>query len=817
MKKRAYAKLILKRNKDNKNIVPGGKMETKKCTVIIFLILLFGCENAVKMQDDFSTEVPNSKRNKSQFSILYNKTAPILTFHAENADSLNNFSQIANIEISCDIPNVDIYYTLDGEIPNPQRGKKYESTISIKNTTTIKAVAYEMESGIKISNVFTVKYTNTNKVAKPAVSVPAGDFWNTITVFITCDTEEANIYYTTDGTEPNPSKILYTADGIKIYEDTNLKIVAYKNGLEESEVISANYKKRANQTYTENKSGVMLQGFNWDSAPRGAEYNAENPNPKWFDWYKIMLDCADDIKNTFEYVWFAPPSKADTASAEGYAPTQLNNLNNCYGTEEELKKVIEEIKPAKAIADIVINHRAGTSDWLDFTNPSWTDEANNYTLICSDDLFFKRKMPDKYQENREASYTLFEAYRNLKHSNTIVQQGIYSWMNSVLKRAGFVGWRYDYVKGYPGKYVGYYNAMSDSAFSVGEYWPEHNYDIPLKDNADNWETEIKDWIASTSEVINDTQPKKSRAFDFVLKRNLNNAFGWYKNVGGYIDNSCLNLWNMSFLADSANLVHSSPKLAVTFVDNHDTGSTQQHWELKWENVPLAYTFILTHPGFPCVAWQHYFSEDKDFRAGIQKWQYRGSEIISGTDKTFREHIDYLINLRKTIGIEYDDKAQILEALPTNYVAKITGTAGEIIVKIGCDFWRPTGDGYAGNYPIYSGTNFAIWQKRFDVNLNIANENSETFRSENCKLFAWVWGGSHNNGEWIHVNHNDFENTFNISIYDNASGFLLVKCHSNVIMPDWDTANCISYKSSDITFVKGMKNYTVGGFTEYIPN
>ena len=223
---------------------------------------------------------------------------------------------------------------------------------------------------------------------------------------------------------------------------------------------------------------------------------------------------------------------------------------------------------------------------------------------------------------------------------------------------------------------------------------------------------------------------------------------------------------------------------------------------------------MTHPGFPCVAWQHYFSEDKDFRAGIQKWQYRGSEIISGTDKTFREHIDYLINLRKTIGIEYDDKAQILEALPTNYVAKITGTAGEIIVKIGCDFWRPTGDGYAGNYPIYSGTNFAIWQKRFDVNLNIPNENSETFRSENCKLFAWVWGGSHNNGEWIHVNHNDFENTFNISIYDNASGFLLVKCHSDVIMPDWNAVNCISYKSSDVTFVKGQKNYTVGDFCEY---
>lgn len=105
---------------------------------------------------------------------------------------------------------------------------------------------------------------------------------------------------------------------------------------------------------------------------------------------------------------------------------------------------------------------------------------------------------------------------------------------------------------------------------------------------------------------------------------------------------------------------------------------------------------------PCVASQHYFAEDG--------WQYRGAETVPGTTKTMKEHIDYLIQLRQDFGIEYDDTVTVLASSKTNYVAKITGTSGEIIVKIGGDAYTPTGTGYTGNYPIYSGTNFAIWQK-----------------------------------------------------------------------------------------------------------
>ena len=610
---------------------------------------------------------------------------------ASGANSNGAFAGSTTVTITCDTVDASIYYTTDGSEPSAENGTLYNSAIDVTNSVTIKAIA--LKDGCVLSAVVTKKLTNTSCVEIPVLSVPAGDFWNTITVFVTGATSGATYYYTTDGTEPSSSSSKYAAStGIKIDATTNLKVVGTKSGLANSSVVSAEYTKQAAQSYTENKSGVMLQGFNWDSAPRGEGFNAENPNPKWYKWYKTMKTYSDEIKNRFEYVWFPPASKTDTSSSEGYAPNELNNLNSCYGTEEELKAVVESIKPAKAIADIVVNHRSGTTSWGDFTNPKWNDD---YYSICSDDEGFSLSgspMLGSSKKGAKDSGQGYAAYRDLDHTNVAVQQGIYSWMNSVLKRAGFVGWRYDYVKGFDGKYVGYYNAMTDAAFSVGEYWPDDG----------NWKTLIDNWISATGNSVNGQAGKKSRAFDFVLKQNLNNAFGWTKVADGVQDKSQDELWDLSLLADNSTLMRSNPSAAITFVDNHDTGSTQQHWELSWFDVPVAYAYILTHPGMPCVASQHYFAEDG--------WQYRGAETVPGTTKTMKEHIDYLIQLRQDLGIEYDDTVNVLASSETNYVAKIAGTNGEIIVKIGGDAYTPTGTGYTGNYPIYSGTNFAIWQK-----------------------------------------------------------------------------------------------------------
>ena len=69
------------------------------------------------------------------------------------------------------------------------------------------------------------------------------------------------------------------------------------------------------------KSGVMLQGFNWSSAKRGAGYNNANRSPYWDKWYKVVKNQSEAISAKFAYLWCPPPSATDTASSEGYGPT----------------------------------------------------------------------------------------------------------------------------------------------------------------------------------------------------------------------------------------------------------------------------------------------------------------------------------------------------------------------------------------------------------------------------------------------------------------------------------------------------------------
>jgi alpha-amylase len=42
------------------------------------------------------------------------------------------------------------------------------------------------------------------------------------------------------------------------------------------------------------------------------------------------------------------------------------------------------------------------------------------------------------------------------------------------------------------------------------------------------------------------------------------------------------------------------------VENHDTGSSQRHWPFPDDRLAIGYAYILTHPGLPCVFWEHYF-------------------------------------------------------------------------------------------------------------------------------------------------------------------------------------------------------------------
>ena len=451
---------------------------------------------------------------------------------------------------------------------------------------------------------------------------------------------------------------------------------------------------KADERADKGGSGVMLQGFTWTSPTEDG------------DWYKTMSANAPDIKDTFEYVWFPPCT--DSADANGYLPRQLNKLEQAYtkngthsptddyerfyGTEVELKKVIDDIKPCKAIADIVINHRCGLTEWGDFQNPDWgCVKGKRYPAICKDDEGFTS--PDAEFMNgcryRGADDTgeNYSAGRDIDHTSAEVQDGIIEWLNNVMKKAGFVGWRYDMTKGYAGIYNGYYNAMTKPEFSVGEYW-------------DGNAATLKKWLDATTGINRNVAGVPGRTFDFACHYTLVGVFG-NENDRGEKGESLENK-NFGLLGAGKNLFEQYPGYAVSFVDNHDTGSTQKDSPVDQTDMGAVYAYILTHPGYPCVAWFHYFAAE-DCPSETSKAQYLGGTTVKGTTFTLKSHIQKLIKLRKDAGITDLSKREVLSATDTCYAAKITGENKDLIVSIGETWEAPTG------YSVYTeGTDFTVY-------------------------------------------------------------------------------------------------------------
>ena len=392
-----------------------------------------------------------------------------------------------------------------------------------------------------------------------------------------------------------------------------------------------------------NSQAVLLQGFHWNSA------RYSNPN-----WYNTLLNNVSDLKGMgITHVWFPPPS--DSGAVEGYMPRQLNNLNSKYGSSAELTNVVRAFtnNGIKAVADVVVNHRVGTTGWSDLTNPNWTTWAivNNDECNCG-------------LGNADTGDG-FSAARDLDHRNVgEVQNGITTWLNSTIKPVGFSGLRFDYVKGFGASYAGQYANAFGAEFCVGELWT----DLNLNDVNPHRQA-IMNWINGTNNSCG--------AFDFTTKGLLNDALA----NGNY--------WR---LKDSAGKPQGAlgwwPAMSVTFVDNHDTGpsescgSGQNHWPVPCGAVMQGYAYILSHPGIPTVYYPH-----------IYNWG-------------LKTPIAALMAARKAAGVHSTSAVAIQQATQGLYAAIITGSTRQLAMKIGPNSWSPG----AGWTLQTSGTNYAVWVK-----------------------------------------------------------------------------------------------------------
>ena len=86
----------------------------------------------------------------------------------------------------------------------------------------------------------TVTDEGSKIVATPAFSVESGAVDSGTSVTISCATDGAKIYYTTDGSEPTASSTEYTG-AISVTPPMTLKAIAVKDGMNDSAVASASY------------------------------------------------------------------------------------------------------------------------------------------------------------------------------------------------------------------------------------------------------------------------------------------------------------------------------------------------------------------------------------------------------------------------------------------------------------------------------------------------------------------------------------------------------------------------------------------------
>ena len=327
--------------------------------------------------------------------------------------------------------------------------------------------------------------------------------------------------------------------------------------------------------------GVLLQAFYWDCPKK------ENQE---FNWWNCIQTKISSLKATgFTALWLPPASKAANLNgmSMGYDPYDFYDLGEYdqkgavktwFGAKEELIALIETIhdNQMQVYADFVINHNNGADE--EEINPldnkkRWTKFIPKSGKFPRDWQCFHPSIYEKWDDKE------FGDMPDICHRNPYVYKEMMELARWMIEEIGYDGFRYDFVLGYGGwlvksilerRYIK--NGSGFAPFGVGECWDTNRT--------------IDQWL----DEVNNGSNNPGTAFDFPLREKLKNLCDVY----GY---SLLEMTNGGTLSDER------PAAAVTFVENHDIVRSNP----IINNKMLAYAWILTHEGYPCIFWYDYFN------------------------------------------------------------------------------------------------------------------------------------------------------------------------------------------------------------------
>lgn len=179
----------------------------------------------------------NIKNTQIEFFILGDAPEPAPSAPAFSPVA-GTYTNSVDVSLTCETNGATIYYTLDGTDPT-DASTAYADAIHITETTTVKAIAIKNALSSEIVSA-TYTITNMEVVATPVITPEAGNYNEPQQITITCATDDALIYYTTDGNDPTAESTLYEGP-FTLSVSATVKAIALKEGCISSDIASVAY------------------------------------------------------------------------------------------------------------------------------------------------------------------------------------------------------------------------------------------------------------------------------------------------------------------------------------------------------------------------------------------------------------------------------------------------------------------------------------------------------------------------------------------------------------------------------------------------
>jgi alpha-amylase len=355
---------------------------------------------------------------------------------------------------------------------------------------------------------------------------------------------------------------------------------------------------------------VLLQAYykrgKYIAVPCPADHN-DDPGVAW--WWDHLAQQAEAIaRDGFTGLWLPPVTKAAqgmSAAALGYSvfddydvgsKNQKATVHTRYGNREQLSRCAALLRAngLEVYLDLQLNHRRGGTgaDGMTF---EYADAYGNKSggrfpkhPTCFHSRYPAGHVPHDFHpeipQDPNVPADLWELQENsniyfgpdLAHVNSkpprYVADNVIANVEWLTRGLDVQGYRLDHVQGISSDFLCELldRELLRDLFAVGEYW---NGEV----------ARIHDWISSPRWMNG-----RCSAFDFPLYFRL---LDMSNNPG----------FDMATL-DHAGLTGVDPFHAVTFVENHDTESRRDliPRNIQPEDKPLAYAYILTSEGYPCV-------------------------------------------------------------------------------------------------------------------------------------------------------------------------------------------------------------------------